>query len=109
MLANALWIADFLRKAEILAPKLPRGEQFQIGGEKGCGRFTGRRCDSVGTDEELEVSSGPPIKDLSEAFAQPEPAQHQGSITIFVTFSFLSRQILYMSGACSSLIRCEIM
>ena len=31
-----------------------------------------------------------------------------GSITIFVTFSFLSRQTLYISGASSNVMRCEM-
>ena len=46
-------------------------------------------------------------------FAPPEShlrhyAAH-GSITIFVTFSFLSRHTLYISGASSSVILCEMM
>jgi hypothetical protein len=32
-----------------------------------------------------------------------------GSMTIFVTLSFLSRQTLYISGAWSSVMRCEMM
>ena len=35
-------------------------------------------------------------------------ASAQGSITILVTFSFLSRQISYIFGASYSVMRCEI-